>query len=202
MLLAAVRGPLYSPALAAALPAAIHAAAQGRFDALMGLGASFGAGRAAQIAMGMHFSVLCAEDLPLLSGTLDVPGPDFGRDGARQYEQVCANWPRGTVPPAFYAVPASRAPALLLSGGLDPATPPRHGERVARALGPTAQHVVVPNAGHGVMGIGCVRDVIYRFIDAPEDTAASAVDASCVKAIPRPAAFRPLSTAASSASPP
>jgi pimeloyl-ACP methyl ester carboxylesterase len=105
------------------------------------------------------------------------------------------------VPAGFYTVPASAAPALLLSGGLDPATPPRHGERIARALGPTAQHVVVPNAGHGVMGIGCVRDVIYRFIDTAEDAAASAVDAACVKAIPRPAAFRPLSTAAQSPSP-
>ena len=90
----------------------------------------------------------------------------------------------------------------MLSGGLDPATPPRHGDRVARALGPTAQHVVVPNAGHGVMGIGCVRDVIYRFIDASEDLEATAVDASCVKAIPRPAAFRPLSAGATAASPP
>jgi pimeloyl-ACP methyl ester carboxylesterase len=201
MALGAVRGPLYSPALAAALPAAMHAAAQGRFDALMGLAASFGSGRAAQIAMGMHFSVLCSEDLPLLRGTMDLPGADFGRDGAQQYERVCANWPRGAVPAGFYTVPASAAPALLLSGGLDPATPPRHGERIARALGPTAQHVVVPNAGHGVMGIGCVRDVIYRFIDTAEDAAASAVDAACVKAIPRPAAFRPLSTAAQSPSP-
>ena len=202
MVLSSVRGPLYSPALTAALPVAIHAASQGRFDALLGLGASFGTGRSAQIAMGMHFSVVCSEDMPLMSQTMDVPGADFGRDGARLYERVCANWPRGTVPPAFYNVAARSAPTLVLSGGLDPATPPRHGDRVARALGPTAQHVVVPNGGHGVMGIGCVRDVIYRFIDAVEDSEATTVDASCVKAIPRPAAFRPLSAGASTASSP
>ncbi len=202
MVLASVRGPLYSPAMAAALPAAIHAAAQGRFEALLGLGASLGSGRGAQLAMGMHFSVVCSEDVPLLAKTMDLPGADFGRDGARLYEQVCAQWPRGGVPPAFYSVPASSSPTLLLSGGLDPATPPRHGDRVARALGPTAQHVVVPNAGHGVMAIGCVRDVIYRFIDAAEDSAASQVDAACVKAIPRPAAFRPLSAGVSSTNAP
>jgi pimeloyl-ACP methyl ester carboxylesterase len=202
MVLASVRGPLYSPAMAAALPAAIHAAAQGRFEALLGLGASLGSGRGGQVAMGMHFSVICSEDVPLLTKTMDLPGADFGRAGARLYEQVCAQWPHGSVPPAFYSVPASTAPTLVLSGGLDPATPPRHGDRIARALGPTAQHVVVPNAGHGVMGIGCVRDVIYRFIDATEDSAATRVDAGCVKAIPRPAAFRPLSAGVSSTSPP
>ena len=184
------------------MPVAIHAATQGRFDARLGLGASFGTGRGAQIAMGMHFSVVCSEDMPLMTQTMDVPGPDFGREGARLYERVCANWPRGTVPPAFYNVGPTSAPTLVLSGGLDPATPPRHGDRVARALGPTAQHVVVPNGGHGVMGIGCVRDVIYRFIDAVEDSEATTVDAGCVKAIPRPAAFRPLSAGASTASPP
>jgi pimeloyl-ACP methyl ester carboxylesterase len=202
MVLASVRGPLYSPAMAAALPAAIHAAAQGRFDALLGLGASLGSGRNPLVAMGMHFSVVCSEDVPLLGKTMDLPGADFGRTGARLYEQVCANWPRGLVPTAFYSVPTSRVPTLVLSGGLDPATPPRHGDRVARALGPAAQHVVVPHAGHGVMGIGCVRDVIYRFIDAAEEGGATHVDAACVKAIPRPVAFRPLSAGTSTAGPP
>jgi len=202
MVLASVRGPLYSPALAAALPAAIHAAAQGRFEGLLGLGAALGSARGAQVAMGMHFSVICSEDVPLLTKTMDMPGADFGRAGAHLYEQACAQWPRGSVPAAFYSVPPGTAPTLVLSGGLDPATPPRHGDRVARALGPAAQHVVVPNAGHGVMGIGCVRDVIYRFIDATEDGAATRVDATCVKAIPRPAAFRPLAAGVSSGGPP
>ena len=81
---------------------------------------------------------------------------------------------------------------LVLSGGLDPATPPRHGERVARALGPMARHVVVPNAGHGVLGIGCMRDVLYRFIDAVDDAEALAVDAGCAASVPRPPAFVPI----------
>jgi hypothetical protein len=52
--------------------------------------------------------------------------------------------------------------------------------------------VVVPNAGHGVMAIGCTRDLVYRFIDTTDDKEATAVDASCVKAIPRPPAFAPI----------
>ena len=140
-------------------------------------------------------SVVCAEDLPLLDKATDTPGTDFGINQATLYRRACADWPRGAVPDSFYSVPASATPVLLLSGGLDPATPPRHGERVAKLLGANALHAVVPNAGHGVMQLGCMRDVIYRFVDAADDTAALAVDAACVKSIPRPPAFVPIDVA-------
>ena len=85
---------------------------------------------------------------------------------------------------------------LLLSGGADPATPPRHGERVAQALGAAqpgrVQHIVVPEAGHGVMPVGCMRDLIFRFIDAREDASALPQDAACATRIPRPIAFQPI----------
>jgi pimeloyl-ACP methyl ester carboxylesterase len=193
MVLSAVRGALYVPAMASALPAAITEAAGGRFEPLVGIGALFASRRGVQPAMGMHFSVVCAEDLPLLDKAVDAPGGDFGSDYSTLYRRVCANWPRGAVPQAFYKVPSSRTPTLLFSGGLDPAAPPRHGERVARALGPAAQHVVIRNAGHGALAIGCVRDVVYRFINANDDHDATAVDATCVKTIPRPGVFQPIS---------
>ena len=82
------------------------------------------------------------------------------------YRQVCASWPRGEVPAAFYTHAACAGGDLVLSGGIDPATPPRHGERVAQALGAKARHAVVPNAGHGVMALACLRDAVLRFIDA------------------------------------
>ncbi|MEP7056339.1 MAG: alpha/beta hydrolase [Caldimonas sp.] len=195
MLIGAVRGPLYLPAFAAALPAAIDAAAHGRYEALVGLAALLSSRKGAQLAMGMHFSVVCAEDMPRLSTASDRPGPDFGSEFAQLYARVCADWPRGDVPPAFYEVGRSSSPALLLSGGLDPATPPRHGARIALALGPLARHLVVPNAGHGVIGIGCMRELVFRFIDAAEDAAATALDASCITRIPRPFAFRPVASA-------
>jgi hypothetical protein len=51
--------------------------------------------------------------------------------------------------------------------------------------------VVVPNAGHGVMSVGCMRDVIYKFIDTEDDAAALKVQADCAAAVPRPLAFQP-----------
>ena len=192
MVLTAVRGALYNPAMAAALPAAISAAAAGRHEGIVGLGSLLGSRRGLQLAMGMHFSVVCAEDVPRLESAGDRPSADFGDTQALLYRQVCDAWPRGTVPSAFYAIAPSRTPTLLLAGGLDPATPPRHAARVAQALGPTARLVVVPNAGHSVLGIGCARDVLYRFIDATDDAAAGAVDAGCLTSIPRPGVFRPI----------
>ena len=196
MLLDAVRGALYVPALAAALPAAIEAAAtHGRFESLLGLGATLRARAGQELAVGMHFSVVCAEDVPRLAAAADRPGADFGDAFARRYERICADWPRGDVPPGFYTMARSESAVLVLSGGLDPVTPPRHGEHVVRALGPLARHVVVAEAGHGVMSVGCMRDVVYRFVDAASDREALAVDAACAMQVPRPPAFEPIGAA-------
>jgi acetyl esterase/lipase len=140
----------------------------------------------------MHFSVICAEDMPRLAQAPARPAPDLGDGFADIYREVCADWPRGEVPAAFYTIPPAPAPVLVLSGGLDPVTPPRHGERAAKALGPKARHVLVPNAGHGLMAIGCMRDVLFRFVDAEADAEALAVDTGCVESIPRPPAFQPV----------
>ncbi|MDQ6681571.1 MAG: alpha/beta hydrolase [Pseudomonadota bacterium] len=200
VLLGTVRGPLYVPALAAALPAAIHAAARGHYEALVGLASMLASRKGTQLAMGMHFSVVCAEDAPLLTSANDRPGADFGTDFAQLYRRVCADWPRGDVAAAFYRVPPATSAVLLLSGGSDPATPPRHAARIAAALGPFARHVVVPNAGHGIIGIGCMRDVLFRFIDAENDKDALAVDTGCALQIPRPLAFQPVASAPKAAS--
>jgi len=194
MLLQLVRGPLYAPALASALPAALHEAAQGRLQGLAGLAAAVEGRRDASLAMGMHFSVVCAEDAPRIAETTEHPGADFGIGMTASYGRICEAWPRGEVPEAFYRVSTSPVPVLLFSGGLDPATPPRHARRVAAALGSKALHVVVANAGHGVMTIGCARDLVSRFIDAAGDAEALELDAECLRRIPRPGAFAPVET--------
>jgi pimeloyl-ACP methyl ester carboxylesterase len=191
--LSLLRQALYAPVMASALPWAIEEAAAGRMAPLLGLGLSLTPARRGQgLAQGMHFSVVCAEDMPLLeraaSRSNTPAGAVFDASFADTYRRTCATWPRGDVPPAFYSVPTAPAAALLLSGGIDPVTPPRHAARIAKALGPRARHVVVANAGHGVLGIGCMRDVVFRFVnveDADGD-AALKVDSRCVEAVPRP----------------
>ncbi len=196
LLAAQLRLPLYVPALAAALPAAMEHALRGDLGPLLAMSLGLSARRETQLAMGMHFSVICAEDLPRMAQAQEPPGADFGTQFAELYTRLCADWPRGNVPPAFYRVAALAAPSLVLSGGADPVTPPRHGARIAQALGASARHVVVPQAGHGVMALPCLRDALFRFIDADTDAAALQVEATCAAALPRPPAFVPLSPAA------
>ncbi len=191
LLLGAVRAALYTPARAAALPPAIAEATAGRPQALVALGMP-GASRRGEIATGMHFSVMCAEDVPHLGPAGDALGADFGTGFARLYQRVCAEWPQGALPEGFRRIASSAVPVLLLSGGLDPVTPPRHAERTARALGELARHVVVPNAGHGVLALGCMHEVLWRFIDAETPADALAVEADCAANMPRPPVFQPV----------
>jgi pimeloyl-ACP methyl ester carboxylesterase len=135
-------------------------------------------------------------DVTAVSAGAQAPRAGFGSGLADLYTRGCADWPTGGVPPAFYTLPPAPAATLLLSGGLDPVTPPRHGERVTQALGPLARHVVVPNAGHGLLALACLRDAAFRFIDAETDVQALQVDADCARDIPRPPAFAPLAAAA------
>jgi pimeloyl-ACP methyl ester carboxylesterase len=195
MALMLVRPALYAPSLAAGLPHAVSQAARGRLAPLVGLGGSLGSGRREiHLAEGQHFSVICAEDEPRITPAAAAEAlraTPFAEPNLASYREVCRDWPRGTVPPEFYTVGPAPAPTLLLSGGADPATPARHGERVARALGAKARHVVVEHAGHGVLAIGCLRDAAVRFIQAEDDTTALAVGTDCAKAVPRPPAWQP-----------
>jgi pimeloyl-ACP methyl ester carboxylesterase len=108
------------------------------------------------------------------------------------------------VPAAFYQVPEARSGVLVLSGSADPVTPPRHGDRVARALGARAVHVVVPNAGHGVLALACVRDLSARFVDEPDETQALRAvreSAACVAKLPAPPVYLPPMGVATEESP-
>jgi pimeloyl-ACP methyl ester carboxylesterase len=206
MVLGAVRRALYVPALAAALPAAIDAGARGRHAPLLALTGSLGNVR---IAEGMHFSVVCAEDVPVAPGgstggsikpvRSEPRGMDFRDDFDRFYAKVCEWWPRGKVSDDFRVVPEAAAPTLLLSGGADPATPARHGERVAKLLGDKATHLVVPHAGHGVMALACVREAIYHFVERADQSPAPRPVLPCAERIPRPRPFVPPSRGGASA---
>lgn len=191
---AAVRGPLYAPLLASALPFAIDEALAGRYTPLVGLAGSLGGGRGAgAIAEGLHFSVVCAEDAPRMAAT--PPAGPFG-GFAQPYRELCADWPRAQLPAGYGTLKASPVPVLAFSGTLDPVTPPRHGARVVDALGDVAaggkaRHVVVEGAGHGVLGQGCAPELLQRFVEADDQEAALALDAGCLARRPRPPAFEP-----------
>lgn len=185
-----VRGPLYAPNMASALPRAIAEAAQGRWGAMMGLASASGNRSGKEMAMGMHFSTLCAEDA-LRPVSLESAGR-FSNAMELSYKAVCADWPKGQVDPAFYVTPKTTSPVMMLSGGIDPVTPPQHAQKTAKLLGDTVEHIIVPKAGHGLLRLGCVRDLVFRFVDSKAPPVPDPKKADCLATIPRPMAFVPM----------
>jgi pimeloyl-ACP methyl ester carboxylesterase len=189
-----LRVPMYSPSLAAVLPYALAEAGHGDYTALVALSAAVAGTLNENFAIGMHFAVTCAEDMPRVddAATTRAAGTRFGTAFIEMYRQACRNVPTRTVPPEFYAVPASQAPVLVLSGGLDPATPPRHGESIVARLG-NARHLVAPNLGHGISAHGCAPTLIADFL---RDASFARLDDACLARIPAPAFFAAIDPAA------
>ena len=194
MLASLLRTPLYVPQLSAVLPYALAEADRGNFTPLVALSAAVSGGVSENFAVGMHFAVICAEDLPRI-GSMAGGQSDATRFGfafVELYRQACSLVPTRPVPPEFYTVPASKVPVLILSGGLDPATPPRHGESIAQRLG-NAKHIIAPNLGHGISAQGCAPMLVSRFI---RDASSDRVDGQCLTRIPAPNFFAAIDPAA------
>jgi pimeloyl-ACP methyl ester carboxylesterase len=185
-----LRVPLYSPQLSAVLPHALAQATAGDYTPLVALSAAVASGINENFAAGMHFAVVCAEDMPRVDAEqrARIAATRFGHAFLDVYERACQAVPSRPVPPAFYDIPASKVPVLVLSGGLDPATPPRHGARVAERLG-NARHLVSPYLGHIVGATGCAPTQMARFI---RDAGFDALDASCLTRLPAATFFEPI----------
>ncbi|MCH8619479.1 alpha/beta hydrolase [Undibacterium sp. TS12] len=187
-LIGLVHGTLYNPTGLSTLPYALTQAEQGNYAPLVTMSGATNLPGPGGVSYGMHFSVWCGEAFAQ-SPTLPA-NDEFEKLMVQMYTQTCKKWPRADIPAGFFEVPASASPALLLSGGVDPVTPTRYGEQVAKALGPQARHVQIENAGHGLLAQGCVRDVVHRFLNAKQDDEAVKIDASCVRQIPRALAWQ------------
>ena len=159
----------YSADYAALLPLLLHgAAAHGDYRPLAAqfllLTRSF-----RSIAAGMHNSVLCAEDVPLY-GTQHIDRAALAHTfmGTTQVDALttlCALWPHGPVDADFHAPLKSAVPALLLSGGDDPVTPPRYAQQAARGFA-HALSITLPGFGHGQLTAPCMGGVLARFLQA------------------------------------
>jgi pimeloyl-ACP methyl ester carboxylesterase len=196
VLLSGIFRPLYVPELASLLPYGIAAAASGDFNPLLAQNLEFADDVAENLALGMHLSVICAEDVPRIDATdLDAARRSFfGRALIDDFIRACALWPKGPVPADFYEPVRSDVPALILSGGIDPATPPRHGAMVAGWLR-NSRHLVAPQLGHGVSLHGCGPRLIESFIRSAN---ARELNGACLERIPRPLFVLPLGAAGGS----
>jgi hypothetical protein len=65
---------------------------------------------------------------------------------------------------------------LLLSGELDPVTPPRYGDEVLKSL-PNARHLVGKGQGHILLTRGCTPKLAADFVEGLDP---KGLDASCL----------------------
>jgi len=190
VLLSGLFRPLYVAELASLLPYGVMAAADGDFNPLLAQNLEFADDVSENLSLGMHLSVICSEDVPRIS-PLELEGAArsfFGRALIDDFIRACRLWPKGTVPADYYEPVRGEAPVLILSGGIDPATPPRHGAKVATTL-PNARHFIAPHLGHGVSLHGCAPRLIESFI---RKASARELDGKCLERIPRPLFVLPL----------
>jgi pimeloyl-ACP methyl ester carboxylesterase len=182
-----VRMELYGPARVGALFAALRQAAQGDLG--------FWQARAQRLAgfwspellsLGQFLSVTCADFMPavdIVRARQSGLGTFAGSYRAEQQAAACAVW---GVPPAardFRRPVRSRVPALLVSGELDPVTPPAWAALAARTL-PNGRAVVIRNNGHAMGAAApCVAAMMTELI---ETRSARGVDTSCADDLPPP----------------
>jgi pimeloyl-ACP methyl ester carboxylesterase len=176
-----VHSMLYSAVDSRRLPFLLHNAYQGRWAPFVARSKAAG-DMSSEGGLGtvLHFAVVCAEDAPRMTPELLAEdGRDAFMAGAdhSKAEMLCK---AANVPAVPYTAPSTiEAPVLMLSGALDPVTPPRRAEAAATAMR-HVQHIVAERAGHGVTMLGCAPRLLREFLDAPT----AKVDATCLSELP------------------
>jgi pimeloyl-ACP methyl ester carboxylesterase len=177
-----IRMLLYVPAAAAALPALIHLGAKGNLGPLIGTAFQVVSQVDSRIARGMQLSVICAEDAPFMTDE-DVKRTSensfYGDARVRPTIKACAEWPRGSVSPKFLEQVNADAPVLMISGRLDPVTPPWVAEKAIKAL-PHGRMISIPNGTH--TSYDCIENLVADYIDSGK---LEGLQTSCVDSIKR-----------------
>lgn len=177
-----IRTLLYVPQAMSLMPQLIHTAAQGDMAPLVAAGFQVAYQITSQLYRGMQFSVICAEDDPFITEEeikRESEGSFYGDTRVRSTRQACAQWTRASVPAGFLDPVKGTAPVLIVSGELDPVTPPWLSEVAARSL-PNSRRLVIHNATH--TNYDCLDSVVADFIDKGST---QGLDVSCVEQIKR-----------------
>ena len=184
LFVANLRPVLYIPEVASQFPFMIHAAYQNDWS-IYGLAVlRITNAIDQQLARGMSFSVICAEDAANMKEDeirRGTQGTYLGDFQAHLYQKACQEWVQGAIPKDFYASILSDVPALIISGALDPATPPQTAAQVAHDL-KNSRVVVIKEGTHGT-GSPCIDGLLAKFVS---QGSAGELDTSCADQIHLP----------------
>ena len=180
-----LRNLLYAPAIARLVPLIIEQAKDDNFNTLLTLSNSMGDGG---MSIGASLTILCSEEMARMTD-LDIQEETtkgFVRDDMIDlYKQSCKVWPKAPLPEIYSEQMGSAAPTLLLSGDIDPVTPPKWGEVMAQYM-TNSKHLIASNTGHNVSPVGCAPKLIAQFIN---EGGHENIDGSCLKEVKRPTFF-------------
>ena len=103
----------------------------------------------------------------------------FGNYRVDQQLRACSLWPKAQIPLGYWQPVVSKIPVLILSGYMDPVTPPDWIEDVARHL-PNSKHIIIRHHAHvpeGLSHMECLDKMIMDFLDRG---ATESIDTACV----------------------
>ncbi|GGA12686.1 alpha/beta fold hydrolase [Dyella caseinilytica] len=179
-----VRMFAYQSETAALLPLSIDAAAHGDVGPLLGQSNLLSSDLGGDMNSGMSMSVICSEDGDLLQPRPQDQNAILGNHLVDSIKAQCDVWPHGTRPADFHSPLKSDKPTLILSGQLDPVTPPRYGEAILAGLSDGRQ-LIFKGQGHSLFSRGCMPQLLGQFIDKLDP---KQLDASCLDKLgPTPA---------------
>lgn len=175
-----LRGLLYSPELTSLLPLTFQQVKAGDFQGFVAQALLLGESSEEMMSLGLFLSVVCGEDVTRITEdeiAAQTTGTFLGRAMIDELAAACKGWPKPQLDDDFAAPVKTAAPVLVLSGDVDPVTPPRWGEAAVEHL-EHGRHLVVPRAGHGTILRGCTASLVADFIDKPETLAE--LDVKCL----------------------
>ncbi len=165
------------------VPLLVHRAYLGDLTPFADAAIASNRGLRSRLRFGFLLSVTCTEDVSrILPGEIarETDGTYLGDSRVREEMAACDGWPRGALPADYGDPVRSDTPVFLLSGTLDPVSPPHFAAEAARYL-PHSLHVVAPGA-HVPRG-PCIDSMERAFLEAGS---VAPVDTSCIGSMTLP----------------
>jgi pimeloyl-ACP methyl ester carboxylesterase len=161
----AIRMFAYSPISSRLLPLLITKANNGQLETLAAQ-AKLISSMMQESLSNVELSIICAEDLPFYNEYQAPAHNMFGTDLAENMQKNCAVWPHSQVDASFKDPVVSDIPTLLLSGELDPVTPPEFAKLAKQTLS-HSQHLILKGQGHSSFTTGCMPKILGQFFQDP-----------------------------------
>jgi pimeloyl-ACP methyl ester carboxylesterase len=148
------------------IPLMIDQANKGQYETIASQALMIGSALQEGIS-NVEMSIICAEDAPFYELQTAPENNLFGDKFLERTIKSCEIWPHLTENASFKDAVESDIPVLLLSGELDPVTPPEFAELAMKTLS-NSQHLIAKGQGHNVFPQGCMPKIITQFFDDPE----------------------------------